>query len=193
MVTTMIATSINVLFPGHNHLLTTGTDDPTFWLSPKRQCLVASMVATAWIVAFLHSDTKPLSVVPPYVHVSYFTISLFTVFCLRACRNTYFSVDLFSLPGQQPCTACSDSIARTRTKPRSLYVQADLPHNYSTQYLNSAEPLRGLCANAALIGKKKGIAMVEWLRHLRWSNNMQYSMLLYLEDQRGLGSMLIMC
>ena len=28
-VTTMIATSKNVLFPGHNHLLTTDTDDPT--------------------------------------------------------------------------------------------------------------------------------------------------------------------
>ena len=28
-VTTMLATSKNVLFPGHNHLLTTGTDDPT--------------------------------------------------------------------------------------------------------------------------------------------------------------------
>ena len=26
-VTTMLATSKNVLFPGHNHLLTTGTDD----------------------------------------------------------------------------------------------------------------------------------------------------------------------
>ena len=24
----MLATSKNVLFPGHNHLLTTGTDDP---------------------------------------------------------------------------------------------------------------------------------------------------------------------
>ena len=32
-VTTMLATSKNVLFPGHNHLLTTGTDDPTLWLS----------------------------------------------------------------------------------------------------------------------------------------------------------------
>ena len=161
MVTTMIATSISVLFPGHNHLLTTGTDDLTLWLSPKRQCLVASMVATAWIVAFFAQWYKALSVVPPYVHVSYFTISLFTVFCLRACRNTYFSVDHFSLPGQQPCTACSDSIARIRTKPQLLYVQVDLPHNYSTQYLNSAtEPLRGLCANAALIGKKEGIAMV---------------------------------
>ena len=29
-VTTMLATSTNVLFPGHNHLLTTGTDDPSF-------------------------------------------------------------------------------------------------------------------------------------------------------------------
>ena len=25
----MLATSKNVLFPGHNHLLTTGTDDPS--------------------------------------------------------------------------------------------------------------------------------------------------------------------
>ena len=28
-VTTMLATSKNVLFPGHNYLLTTGTDDPS--------------------------------------------------------------------------------------------------------------------------------------------------------------------
>ena len=28
-VTTMLATYKNVLFPGHSHLLTTGTDDPT--------------------------------------------------------------------------------------------------------------------------------------------------------------------
>ena len=28
-VTTMLATSENVLFPGHNHLLTTGADDLT--------------------------------------------------------------------------------------------------------------------------------------------------------------------
>ena len=27
--TTMLAISKNVLFPGHNHLLTTGTDDPS--------------------------------------------------------------------------------------------------------------------------------------------------------------------
>ena len=31
-VTTMLATSNNVLFPGHNHLLSRGTDDPTLWL-----------------------------------------------------------------------------------------------------------------------------------------------------------------
>ena len=35
--TTMLATSKNVLFPGHNHLLTEGTDDPTFWISPECQ------------------------------------------------------------------------------------------------------------------------------------------------------------
>ena len=28
-VTTMLTTSKNVIFPGHNHLLTTGIDDPT--------------------------------------------------------------------------------------------------------------------------------------------------------------------
>ena len=28
-VTAMLATSKNVLFPGHSHLLTTGTDDPS--------------------------------------------------------------------------------------------------------------------------------------------------------------------
>ena len=33
-VTTMPATSKSVLFPGHNHLLTIGTDDITLWLSP---------------------------------------------------------------------------------------------------------------------------------------------------------------
>ena len=36
-VTTMLATSKNVIFPGHNHLLTTGTDDSILWLSPERQ------------------------------------------------------------------------------------------------------------------------------------------------------------
>ena len=36
-VTTMLATSKKVLFPGQNHLLTTGTDDPTLWLLPECQ------------------------------------------------------------------------------------------------------------------------------------------------------------
>ena len=30
-VTTMLATSKNVVYPGHNHLLTTGADDPTHY------------------------------------------------------------------------------------------------------------------------------------------------------------------
>ena len=34
--TTMLSTSKNVLFPGHYHLLATGTDDLTLWLSPER-------------------------------------------------------------------------------------------------------------------------------------------------------------
>ena len=33
-VTTMLATSKNILFTGHTHLLTTDTSDPTLWLSP---------------------------------------------------------------------------------------------------------------------------------------------------------------
>ena len=37
LVTTMLATSKNVLFPGPNHLITTGADDVTLWLSPKCQ------------------------------------------------------------------------------------------------------------------------------------------------------------
>ena len=33
----MLTTSSNILFPGHNLLLTIGTDDPTLSLLPKRQ------------------------------------------------------------------------------------------------------------------------------------------------------------
>ena len=33
----MLATSKNVLFLGHKHLLTTGTDDPSLKLSPECQ------------------------------------------------------------------------------------------------------------------------------------------------------------
>ena len=36
-VTAMLATSKNVLFPGHNHLLTTSADEPTLWLSLECQ------------------------------------------------------------------------------------------------------------------------------------------------------------
>ena len=36
-VTTTLSTSKNILFPGHNHLLTTGTDDPSLWLLPEHR------------------------------------------------------------------------------------------------------------------------------------------------------------
>ena len=36
-VTTMLAVSKYILFPGHNHLLTNGIDDPTVWLLPESQ------------------------------------------------------------------------------------------------------------------------------------------------------------
>ena len=39
---TMLATSENVLFPGYNHLLTTGSDDPTLGLSHERQRIIST-------------------------------------------------------------------------------------------------------------------------------------------------------
>ena len=35
--TAMVSTSKDVLFPGDNHLLTTGADDPTLWLLLEHQ------------------------------------------------------------------------------------------------------------------------------------------------------------
>ena len=70
-VTTMLATSKNVLFPGPNHMLTTSADDPSLagaqpiikvssapvvsrCLGPGSRTFlkVAGMVVTWWIVAF---------------------------------------------------------------------------------------------------------------------------------------------
>ena len=45
----MLSTPKNVLFPGHNHLLTTGANDPSLWLSAEHQRV------SWWIVAFLPS------------------------------------------------------------------------------------------------------------------------------------------
>ena len=41
-VTTMLPTSKNVLFLGYNHLLTTGTGDPTLWLLPQHQRIIST-------------------------------------------------------------------------------------------------------------------------------------------------------
>ena len=71
-VTTMLATSKNALFPGHNRLPTTGIDDPGAWVIIKvsgrqyrwlwpgnRTFLeVASIVVTWWILALLRSDER---------------------------------------------------------------------------------------------------------------------------------------
>ena len=46
-VTTMLATSKNVLFPGHNHLLTTGADDPDYH-SVGSSAPVVSRVVMTW-------------------------------------------------------------------------------------------------------------------------------------------------
>ena len=51
----MLATSKNVLFPGHNHLLTTGADDPSLAgarviiLSEGSSVPVVTMVVMTWI------------------------------------------------------------------------------------------------------------------------------------------------
>ena len=81
----MLATSENVLFPGHNHLLTTGTDDPSpagaraiIKVSGHPYCLlaggydleighfsvVASMVVTWWVVVFFLPSVTKLSLTP---------------------------------------------------------------------------------------------------------------------------------
>ena len=46
-VNTLLATSYNVLFPGHNHLLTTGTDDPS--LSGIRLIIKAKVHQHQWL------------------------------------------------------------------------------------------------------------------------------------------------
>ena len=76
-VTTMLAIYKNVLFPGHNHLITTGTDDALIiakcqrsegssvpvvsgwlWSGKKTFLDVAGMVVTWWILAFLRSGDQ---------------------------------------------------------------------------------------------------------------------------------------
>ena len=60
-VTTMLATSENVLFPGHNHLLTTSTDDLTpagAWEIIKVLGYQYHWLAGGYVLAFLHSVHK---------------------------------------------------------------------------------------------------------------------------------------
>ena len=61
-VTTMLATSKNILFLGNNHLLITGTDDPTLWLSPERQPQLSD---------FLHIYAcVPISTISAFIFIS---------------------------------------------------------------------------------------------------------------------------
>ena len=59
-VTTMLATSENILFPGHNHLLTTGTDEtPTLRLyRPSRQWVVCVVLRHMLIQIFGGSNLQ---------------------------------------------------------------------------------------------------------------------------------------
>ena len=59
--TTMLVTSKNVLFPGHNNLLTTNADDSTLWLSPECQhCsyLVDGGLIFCWVNLLMKTYTK---------------------------------------------------------------------------------------------------------------------------------------
>ena len=47
-VTIMLATSRSVLLPGHNHLLITGTDDLTLWLSKRRD--ISTCAYSRWLL-----------------------------------------------------------------------------------------------------------------------------------------------
>ena len=99
-VTTILATSKNVLIPGHNHLLTTGADDLTLWLSPDHQQVkghqyqwlaggywpgnrtfldVTSMVVTWWIVPFLCSVAPQDSTVGHALHTQVFMSNILEV------------------------------------------------------------------------------------------------------------------
>ena len=55
--TTMLSIAKNVLFRGHNHLLTTCADGPTLWLSPERQQLITSLIVYFWIQYNLDKST----------------------------------------------------------------------------------------------------------------------------------------
>ena len=67
--TTMLCTFKNVLFPGHNHLLTTGADGPTLSLSPSpfdNQCVTSSApMVSRWLRpgnrTFLEVDSMVVS------------------------------------------------------------------------------------------------------------------------------------
>ena len=53
---TMLATSKKVLFPGHNHLLTTGADDPSLWLSPEHQWVTWWLFCAVSIAVLGHTS-----------------------------------------------------------------------------------------------------------------------------------------
>ena len=121
LLTTMWATSKKVLFPGHNHLLTTGTDDPSLdrWCSGYNQTAessvpvvsrrlwpgnrtfseVVSIVVTWWIVAFLHSvGTWTLYVWNLVIEMWYKIRERFhDVLLHHWCASLHFSLTVFHL------------------------------------------------------------------------------------------------
>ena len=56
-VTTMLATSKNVLFPGHNHLLTTGGNDLTLIIAQALDGFRDGFYITIWEVSTYEGDT----------------------------------------------------------------------------------------------------------------------------------------
>ena len=141
----MVATSKNVLFPGHNYLLSTGTDDPSlagtraiikgsghqyWWLAGGYDLEighlleVASMVVTWWIVAFfaqcypcIQFSQLLLTRSVAWVHISSHAVLLFDLF-RRPLEN------LSSLQGTWESSLVERSTPSTRAMPAFGMIQS---------------------------------------------------------------------
>ena len=102
----MLATSKTVLFPGHNHLLTTGADDLTliikvkghhWWLWPGNKIFfVARTVVTWWIVAFLCCAITHET--PHNIHISFKGAKRWCLCPIYTLLNDWNSPSLTEMP-----------------------------------------------------------------------------------------------
>ena len=81
---TMLATCKNILFPGHNHLLTTGTDDLTLWISPEHQWVFTELFCKDFS---LHSSEQILVCSPQCAFLHYIPSVCFSYRCTDRCMD----------------------------------------------------------------------------------------------------------